>query len=77
MQEKQNLNLDIYEQNIPPYKELFTGVYDKIKEKHPDVKIGNAFALHQVLNKNLQNIVTDLNVGDFMHSLHSPVDSCR
>ena len=27
------------EQNIPVYKELFNGVYDKIKEKHPDVKI--------------------------------------
>ena len=47
-----------YEQNIPAYKELFNAVYDNIKEKHPDVKIGNAFALHQVLNKNLQSIVT-------------------
>ena len=35
------------EQNIPVYVELFTGVYEKTKEKHPDVKIGNAFALHQ------------------------------
>lgn len=64
-----------YEQNIPPYKELFTGVYDKIKEKHPDVKIGNAFALHQVLNKDLQNIVTDLDVGDFVAFTYSPVDT--
>ena len=51
-----------FEQNIPVYKELFTGVYEKTKEKHPDVKIGNAFALHQVLNKNLQPIVIDLDV---------------
>ncbi len=29
-------------------KNYFNGVYDKIKEKHPDVKIGNAFALHHV-----------------------------
>ena len=64
-----------YEQNIPAYKELFTGVYEKIKEKHPDVKIGNAFALHQVLNKNLQNIVTDLDVGDFVAFSYSPVDT--
>ena len=27
------------EQNIPVYIELFNGVYDKIKEKHPDVKL--------------------------------------
>ena len=63
-----------YEQNIPVYKELFTGVYEKIKEKHPDVKIGNAFALHQVLNKNLQSVVTDLTLGDFVAFSYSPVD---
>ena len=64
-----------HEQNIPSYKELFTGVYDKVKEKHPDVKIGNAFALHQVLNKNLRYIVTDLDVGDFVAFTYSPVDT--
>ena len=62
------------EQNIPVYKELFTGVYEKIKEKHPDVKIGNAFALHQVLNKNLQSIVADLAIGDFVAFSYFPVD---
>ena len=64
-----------YEQNIPVYKQLFNGVYEKIKEKHPDVKIGNSFALHQVLNKNLQNIVTELSVGDFVAFSYSPVDA--
>ncbi len=64
-----------YEQNIPVYKELFNGVYDKIKSKHPDVKIGNSFALHQVLNKNLRYIVTDLSIGDFVAFSYSPVDS--
>jgi len=63
------------EQNISVYKELFNGVYDKIKEKHPDVKIGNAFALHNVLNKNLQHIVSDLAIGDFVAFSYSPVDS--
>jgi len=63
------------EQNIPVYNELFIGVYEKTKEKHPDVKIGNAFALHQVLNKNLQSIVTDLDVGDFIAFSYSPVDT--
>ena len=64
-----------YEQNIPVYKELFNGVYDKIKEKHPDVKIGNAFSLDQVLNKNLRYIVTDLAIGDFVAFSYSPVDA--
>jgi len=64
-----------HEQNIPVYKELFNGVYDKIKEKHPDVKMGNAFAIHHVLNKNLQHIVSDLSIGDFVAFSYSPVDT--
>lgn len=64
-----------HEQNIPVYKELFTGVYDKIKAKHPDVKIGNAFSLDQVLNKNLENLVTELSLGDFVAFSYSPVDT--
>ncbi len=63
------------EQNIPQYKELFNGVYDKIKEKHPDVKIGNAFSLHNVLNKNLEHIVTELAIGDFVAFSYLPVDA--
>jgi hypothetical protein len=63
------------EQNIPVYKELFNGVYEKIKEKHPDVKIGNSFALHQVLNKDLGNIVNELAIGDFVAFSYSPVDT--
>ena len=64
-----------YEQNIPSYKELFNAVYDNIKEKHPDVKIGNAFALHQVINKNLNHIVTELAIGDFVAFSYSPIDT--
>ncbi len=63
------------EQNIPVYKELFNGVYTKLKEKHPDVKIGNAFALHNVLNKKLEHVVTDLTIGDFVAFSYFPVDS--
>lgn len=64
-----------HEQNIPVYRELFTGVYEKTKENHPDVKIGNAFALHNVLNKNLQSIVTELSLGDFVAFSYAPVDT--
>jgi hypothetical protein len=64
-----------YEQNIPVYKELFNGVYTKLKEKHPDVKIGNSFGLHNVLNKNLEHVVTDLAIGDFVAFSYFPVDN--
>ena len=62
------------EQNIPVYKELFSNVYDRVKEKHPDVKIGNSFALHQVINKNLEHIVNDLAIGDFVAFSYTPTD---
>jgi len=64
-----------HEQNIPVYKELFDGVYAKIKEKHPDVQIGNGFALHNVLNKNLESIVSELSIGDFVAFSYFPVDT--
>ena len=64
-----------YEQNIPVYHELFSGAYDSLKEKHPDVKFGNSFALHNVLNKNLEHVVGDLAIGDFVAFSYFPVDS--
>jgi len=62
------------EKFIPVYAELFSNVYDRIKEKHPDVQIGNSFALHQVINKNLKHIVTDLAIGDFVAFSYTPTD---
>ena len=53
------------EQNISVYNELFSEVYEKIKEKHPNVKIGNSFALHHVLNKDLEHMVSNLALGCF------------
>ena len=64
-----------YEQNIPVYEELFSEIYEQLKEKHPDAKIGNSFALHHVLNKDLGHIVHDLAMGDFVAFSYSPVDS--
>ena len=63
------------EQNIPVYKELFDGVYGPLKEKHPDVKFGNAFSLHGIINKNLSHIVEQLDVGDFVAFSYFPVDA--
>lgn len=63
------------EQNIPVYKELFNGVYETLKEKHPQVKFANSFSLHGVINKNLEHIVEELNVGDFYAFSYFPVDS--
>jgi hypothetical protein len=63
------------EQNIPVYKELFDGVYGSLKEKHPDVKFGNAFSLHGIINKNLSHIVEQLDIGDFVAFSYFPVDT--
>ncbi|MFB5630832.1 MAG: hypothetical protein ACE5RN_04535 [Nitrosopumilaceae archaeon] len=63
------------EPNIPVYKELFNGVYNKLKEKHPQVKFGNSFSLHGVINKDLSHIVKELAVGDFAAFSYFPVDS--
>ena len=60
---------------IPVYQEMFSNVYDRIKEKHPDVNFGNSFALHNVLNKNLNNVVEELALGDFVAFSYTPTDS--
>ena len=39
------------------------------------LKFGNSFALHQVLNKELTHIVSDLAVGDFVAFSYFPVDN--
>jgi hypothetical protein len=63
------------EQNIPVYIELFNAVYDKLKEKHPEVKLGNSFSLHGVINKNLSHIVQELDIGDFVAFSYFPIDT--
>ncbi len=63
------------ERNIPVYEELFNGMYERLKEKHPQVKFGNAFSLHGVINKNLGHIVEELDVGDFVAFSYFPVDT--
>jgi len=70
-----NAHFRYNENKIPIYKELFNKVYDEIKEKHPDVKIANSFSLHDVINKNLGHIVSELNVGDFVAFTYFPVDT--
>ena len=60
---------------IPVYQELFSNVYDEIKQKHPNVIFGNSFALHNVLNKNLENVVQELSLGDFVAFSYTPTDS--
>lgn len=63
------------EQNISAYRDLFNGSYEILKEKHPDVMFGNSFALHHVINKNLEHIVGDLVMGDVVAFSYIPVDS--
>lgn len=63
------------EQDIPAYRDLFNGAYEILKEKHPDVMFGNSFALHHVINKNLEHVVGALAVGDVVAFSYLPVDS--
>lgn len=57
------------------YKEFFGNVYSEIKQKHPNVKMGNAFSLNNVLNKNLEQYITDVGqLGDFVAFTYLPVD---
>ena len=63
------------EQDIPAYRDLFNGAYGILKEKHPDVMFGNSFALHYVINKNLDHVVGALAVGDVVAFSYLPVDS--
>ena len=60
--------------NIVPYNQLFMTIFDEIKERHPDVQMGNAFGLHQILNKNLNDTVSEIALGDFVAFSYSPLD---
>ena len=61
--------------SVSLYKKSFQNIYDTLKQKHPDLKIGNAFSLNNVLNKNLTNYVTEFaNTGDFVAFTYLPVD---
>ncbi|RNJ77586.1 MAG: hypothetical protein EB829_06530 [Nitrosopumilus sp. H8] len=63
------------EHNMPAYEALFSEVYDGVRAAHPDVRMGNSFALHHVLNKDLEHIVKELSDGDFAAFSYWPVDS--
>jgi hypothetical protein len=66
---------DDAEGSVGLYKESFNNIYAELKQKHPDVKIGNAFSLNNVLNKNLQNYVAEFaETGDFVAFTYLPVD---
>lgn len=61
--------------SVEQYKDFFNNVYSEIKQKHPNVKLGNAFSLDNVLNKNLEHYVADVgSLGDFVAFTYLPVD---
>jgi hypothetical protein len=59
---------------VENYKHFFNTLYPKIKEKHPDVNFGSSFALHNVLNRDLGDLVKELSLGDFVAFSYSPTD---
>jgi len=57
------------------YRESFNNIYNELKQKHPDLKMGNAFSLNNVLNKNLTRYVSEFaETGDFVAFTYLPVD---
>jgi hypothetical protein len=57
------------------YRESFSNIYNELKQKHPNLKMGNAFSLNNVLNKNLTNYVSEFaETGDFVAFTYLPVD---
>lgn len=63
-----------HEDDISKYEEFFSGVYTKLKEKHPDVKFGNSFSLHGIINNSQEDLVAKLNQGDFIAFSYLPVN---
>ncbi len=63
-----------HENEITKYEEFFTGVYNELKEKHPNVKFGNSFSLHGVLNHKQEELFDKLNQGDFIAFTYFPVN---
>lgn len=64
-----------HENDITKYEKFFTDVYNGLKEKHPNVKFGNSFSLHGVLNHNQEDLVGKLNQGDFIAFTYFPVNT--
>ena len=64
---------------IPDYKEFFNNISNKIKENHPQVKIGNSLSLENVINKDLVRggafeLIPQLEMGDFVAFSYKPTD---
>ena len=64
-----------HEKDVAKYEEFFTGVYNELKEKHTNVKFGNSFSLHGVLNHKQEDLVSKLNQGDFVAFTYFPVNT--
>ncbi len=61
--------------DVQKYQDFFISVYTKLKEKHPNVKFGNSFSLHGILNHTQQDLVNKLNQGDFVAFSYFPVNT--
>ncbi len=64
-----------HEKDITKYEELFTDVYNELKEKHSNVKFGNSFSLHGVLNHQQEDLIGKLSQGDFIAFTYFPVNA--
>jgi|GEM_PF-1186473 len=61
-----NIYLEEHPDEIDDFKEFYSYVYDKIKEKHPETKVSTIFAYHAAKETDSVYIIEDLaDVGDF------------
>ncbi len=71
-------NIDSYfkdhPKEIPKYVDFFNSVYNKLKEKHPNVKFGNWFSLNNIANKYEWDMIGNITQGDFVAYSYAPVD---
>lgn len=61
--------------SVTRYKTFYDNVYGELKQRHPDVKFGNAFSLSGIINRDLGQYVDELaDSGDFVAFTYLPVD---
>ncbi|MDA7942154.1 MAG: beta-galactosidase [Nitrosopumilus sp.] len=60
---------------IAEYSEFFGSLYGMLKADHPDVLVGNSFALHHIINKDLGHLVSEAPPGDYVAFSYWPVDA--
>ncbi len=61
-----NIYLGEHPDEVDEFREFYSYVYDRVKERHPGLKVGTVFAYHYAKDTNTTYIIEELaDVGDF------------